>query len=85
MLCGNLCGKGVWERMDTCICMPESLHCPPEPITTLLIGFTSINNILFIVVVKFYLLLLKNNKNNNTKFLKTNHLLIIPPDDADAH
>ena len=24
--------------MDTCICMAESLGCPPETITTLLIG-----------------------------------------------
>ena len=23
-------GGGVWGRMDTCICMAESLHCPPE-------------------------------------------------------
>ena len=38
--CGSLDGKGVWERMDTCICTAESLHCPPETITTLLIGYT---------------------------------------------
>ena len=29
-------------RMDTCICMAESLCCPPETITTLLIGYTPI-------------------------------------------
>ena len=23
----------VWGRMDTCICMAESLHCSPETIT----------------------------------------------------
>ena len=34
MLCGSL---GVWERLYTCICMAESLCCPPEIITTLLI------------------------------------------------
>ena len=25
--------------MDTCICMTESLHCSPETVTTLLIGY----------------------------------------------
>ena len=30
--------------MDTCICMAESLCCPPEIITTLLIGYTVIQN-----------------------------------------
>ena len=29
----------VWGRMDACICMAESLHCSPEAITTLLIGY----------------------------------------------
>ena len=42
MLCGSLDGRGVWERMDTCICMAESLCCTPETITTLLIGYTPI-------------------------------------------
>ena len=27
--------RGVWERMDTCICMAESLPCLPETIATL--------------------------------------------------
>ena len=30
--------------MDTCICMAESLCCPPEIITMLLIGYTAIQN-----------------------------------------
>ena len=30
--------KSVWGRKDTCICMAESLRCPPETITTLSIG-----------------------------------------------
>ena len=30
--------------MDTCICMAESLHCSPEIITTLLIGYAPIQN-----------------------------------------
>ena len=35
MICGSLDERGVWERMDTCICMAESLPCSPEPIATL--------------------------------------------------
>ena len=31
-------------RMDTCICMPASPQCSPEIITTLLIGYTSIQS-----------------------------------------
>ena len=44
MLCGSLDGREVWGRMDTCICMVESLCCSPETITTLLIGYTPIQN-----------------------------------------
>ena len=29
MLCHSLDGRGIGGRMDTCICMAESLHCPP--------------------------------------------------------
>ena len=29
----------VWRRMDTCVSMAESLCCPPETITSLLIGY----------------------------------------------
>ena len=32
-------GENVWGRMGTYICMAESLHCSPETITTLLIGY----------------------------------------------
>ena len=39
MLSGSLDGREGRGRMDTCICMTESLHCPPETITTLLIGY----------------------------------------------
>ena len=38
MLCGSPDGKGVWERMNTCICRAEPLSCSPEIITALLIG-----------------------------------------------
>ena len=44
MLCGSLDGKGVGGRMGICIYMAESLHCSPETITTLLIGYTSVQN-----------------------------------------
>ena len=44
MLCVSLDGKGVLERMDTCMCLAESLCCPPETVTTLLICYTPIQN-----------------------------------------
>ena len=43
-LCGSLDGRGVWGKMDTCICMAESLHCSLETITTLLTGYTPTQN-----------------------------------------
>ena len=43
VLVGSLAGRG-WGRMDTCICMAESLHCSPANITTLLIGYTPVQN-----------------------------------------
>ena len=42
ILCGNLDGRGVWGRMDTCKFMAESLCCSLETVTTLLIGYTPI-------------------------------------------
>ena len=47
VLLGSLPGKGVWGRMDTCICMAESLCCPPETITKLLISYIPIQNNFF--------------------------------------
>ena len=44
MLCGSLDGRGVWRRMDTCICMAKSLGCSPETFTTLLNGYTPVQN-----------------------------------------
>ena len=35
MSCGSLERRGVWGRMDTCVCVAESPHSPPETITTL--------------------------------------------------
>ena len=44
MLCASLDGRTVWGRMDTCVCMAESLCYSPETTTTLLIGYTPIQN-----------------------------------------
>ena len=44
VLCGSLDDRGVWGRMDTCICMAESFRCSPETVTTLLISSTPIQN-----------------------------------------
>ena len=46
MLYGKLEGRGVWERMDTCIYVAESLCFSLETITTLLIGYTPTQKIL---------------------------------------
>ena len=40
----SLDGRGVWGRMDTCICMAEFLCYWPETSTTLLIGYTPTQN-----------------------------------------
>ena len=37
-------GRRVWGSMDTGICRAESLCCPSETVTTLLIGYTPISN-----------------------------------------
>ena len=42
MLCGRLHGRGVKGRVDTCTYMAESICCPPETITILLIGYTPV-------------------------------------------
>ena len=44
MLCVRLDGRGVWGRMDTCVCMGESLCCSPKTIIMLLISYTPIQN-----------------------------------------
>ena len=36
--------RGVWGRIDTCARMAESIGYSPETITTLLIGYTPIQN-----------------------------------------
>ena len=47
-------GGGVWGRMDTCMCMAESLRYSPET-TTLLISSIPIQNVFGV-------------KNNNNQF-----------------
>ena len=37
--------SAVWGRMDTYICMTESLHRSPETITRLLTDYTPIQNV----------------------------------------
>ena len=38
MLYGSLDGRKTWGRMDTCICMAQSLHCSPETVITLFVN-----------------------------------------------
>ena len=58
ILCGSLDGKGVCGRIDTCICMAESLHYSPEIQVNslsqhcLLTGYTPIQNKFFLKKVK---------------------------------
>jgi hypothetical protein len=44
VLCGILEGRGVWDSVDTRLCMAELLPCSPETTTTLLIGYTPTQN-----------------------------------------
>ena len=40
MFCGSLDGRGVWGRVDACVCLAESLRRVPETITALSIRYT---------------------------------------------
>ena len=44
LLCGSLDRSQVWGRMDACIFTAESLCCSPETVTTLLTGYTPVQN-----------------------------------------
>ena len=44
MLHGSLDGRGVWGRMDACICVAKSLLCSPDTITTLLLSCNPTQN-----------------------------------------
>ena len=66
MLCASLDGRGVWGRMDTGLCVAESLLHSPETVTTLLIGYTPVQN-------KKYDIWRKNKSGNKKKLVrKTN-------------
>ena len=53
---------GVWERMDVCIYMAESLLCSPETITMLLTSYILIQNR---KLKKTYNLKIKRKKNSS--------------------
>ena len=40
MLCASLDGRGVWGRMDACVCMAEPLCCSLETTKTLLLAIS---------------------------------------------
>ena len=42
IFCNNRNGKRIWERIDICICISESLCCTPDTNTTLLINCTPV-------------------------------------------
>ena len=44
MLYASLDGREFLGRIDTYVCMAESLHCSLETTQTLLIGYTPIQN-----------------------------------------
>ena len=52
VLGGSPDGRGIWGRMDPCICMTESLHCSPENIIRLLISYFPIQNKKFFCFLK---------------------------------
>ena len=52
MICASLNGRGIWERMYTCIRMAESLCFSPETTTTVLTGYTQCKMFL---VIRIYI------------------------------
>ena len=44
MLGDRLDGRAVWGRMGTGRCTAESLCCPPEAVTALVISYAPIQN-----------------------------------------
>ena len=50
----SLDGSGAWGRMGISLYMAESLHCPPEAVTALLIGYTPMQNEKLKKVDQFY-------------------------------
>ena len=52
ILCASLVGRGGARRMNTYICMAETLRCSPETSTSFLIDYTPIPNEKFKVTKK---------------------------------
>ena len=52
MSCGSSDESGVLGRTDACICRAESLCCSPETLTTLLTGYTSLQNVFGVKKIK---------------------------------
>ena len=50
MLNGSLDGRGIWGRTDTCVCMAECLRSSSEIVTTLLTGYTPIQEEKFLKI-----------------------------------
>ena len=69
MLSVGLGGTGVWGRMDTCICMTESLRRSLGSITTLLISY---KKSIFFIQIKVSFLMQKSRvrKNYAEKLIK---------------
>ena len=44
VLCGSLDRRGVWGRMNTCVCMAELFCLSLEIITAMLTGYAPIQN-----------------------------------------
>ena len=56
MICGSsLDGRGVWGRMDTCMCVPQSLYCSPKTITLLV-------SVMLQYKIKMYFLIVLNSQ-----------------------
>ena len=70
MLCGTFTG-GEWERMDTCICIAESFLCSLETVTTLLIGYTPIQNLKNKIIC--IQIMSSVNKDSSNFFFQKNH------------
>ena len=74
LLCGSLDGTGIWRRMDTCICMTESLSCTPETIIVTNINIVNKLSVQFSSVTQSCPILC-NPMNRRTPGLPVHHQL----------
>ena len=78
MLRGSLDGRGVWVRMNTCICMAESFHCPPETITTLFVNWLYlIQNKMFKKILFMFLFVFKCGYLKFFNYIRNLHCILI--------